>query len=51
MYNEERYVGGIVYFTVLCDHPYLVSEVFAVLVTFLNVFDYLFMSFFLAAGS
>ena len=39
-------VGGIVYFTVLCDHPYLVSILFAVLVsllpvTFLNVFDYL----------
>ena len=50
-YNEERYVGGIVYFTVLCDHPYLVALLFAVLVslhpvTFLNVFDYLFMSFF-----
>ena len=56
VYNEERYVGGIVYFTVLCDHPYLVSLLFAVLVslhpvTFLNVFDYLFMSFFLAAGA
>ena len=25
VYSEERYVGGIVYFTVLCDHPYLVS--------------------------
>ena len=43
--NEERYVGGIVYFTVLCDHPSLVSLLFAVLVslhpvTFFNVFDY-----------
>ena len=26
-------VGGIVYFTVLCDHPYLVSLLFAVLVS------------------
>ena len=39
-------VGGIVYFTVLCDHPYLVSLLFAVLVSLhpscyiLNVFYY-----------
>ena len=33
VYIEERYVGGIVYFTVLCDHPYLVSLLFAVLVS------------------
>ena len=35
VYNEERYAGGIVYFTVLCesDHPYLVSLLFAVLVS------------------
>ena len=46
---------GVVYFTVLCDHPYLVSLLFAVLVslhpvTFSNVFYYLFMSFFSAAA-
>ena len=40
-------VGGVVYFTVLCDHPYLVSLLFAVLVslhpvTFSNVFYYLY---------
>ena len=38
--------GGGVYFTVLCDHPCLVSLLFAVLVslhpvTFSNVFYYL----------
>ena len=38
-------VGGVVYFTVLCDHPCLVSLLFAVLVslhpvTFSNVFYY-----------
>ena len=32
VYNEERYVWGIAYFTVLCDHPYLVSLLFTVLV-------------------
>ena len=37
--------GGVVYFTVLCDHPYLVSIIFAVLVslhpvTYSNVVDY-----------
>ena len=40
-------VGGVVYFTVLCDHPCLVSLLFAVLVslhpvTFSNVFYYLY---------
>ena len=36
MYNilwKKISVGGIVYFTVLCDHPYLVSLLFAVLVS------------------
>ena len=50
----KKICRGIVYFTVLCDHPCLVSLLFAVLVslhpvTFSNVFYYLFMSFFLAA--
>ena len=54
MYMEKDLCRGVVYFTVLCDHPYLVSLLFAVLlslhpVTFSNVFYYLFMSFFLAA--
>ena len=52
---KKRYVGGIVYITVMFDHPSLVSLLFAVLVslhpvTFSNVFYYLFMSFFLAAA-
>ena len=47
----KKICRGIVYFTVLCDHPCLVSLLFAVLVslhpvTFSNVFYYLFMSFF-----
>ena len=47
----KKICRGIVYFTVLCDHPFLVSLLFAVLVslhpvTFSNVFYYLFMSFF-----
>ena len=51
----KKICKGIVYFTVLCDHPCLVSLLFAVLVslhpvTFSNVFYYLFMSFFLAAA-
>ena len=48
MYMEKDVCRGwgVVYFTVLCDHPYLVSVLFAVLVslhsiTFSNVFDYL----------
>ena len=45
-YREKDLCGGVVYFTVLCDHPYLVSLLFAVLVslhpvTFSNVFYYL----------
>ena len=32
-YNNDYAVGGIVYFTVLCDHTYLVSLLFAVLVS------------------
>ena len=44
---EKDLCRGVVYFTVLCDHPYLVSLLFAVLVslhpvTFSNVFYYLF---------
>ena len=44
---EQDLCRGVVYFTVLCDHPYLVSLLFAVLVslhpvTFSNVFYYLF---------
>ena len=40
---EQDLCRGVVYFTVLCDHPYLVSLLFAVLVslhavTFSNVF-------------
>ena len=51
----KKICRGIVYFTVLCDHPYLVSLLFAVLVslhpvTFSNVFYYLFMSLFFAAA-
>ena len=47
----KKICRGIVYFTVLCDHPCLVSLLFAVLVslhpvTFSNVFFYLFRSFF-----
>ena len=47
MYMEKDLCRGVVYFTVLCDHPYLVSLLFAVLVslhpvTFSNVFYYLF---------
>ena len=43
MYMEKDLCRGVVYFTVLCDHPYLVSLLFAVLVslhpvTFSNVF-------------
>ena len=43
---EQDLCRGVVYFTVLCDHPYLVSLLFAVLVslhpvTFSNVFYYL----------
>ena len=43
MYMERDLCRGVVYFTVLCDHPYLVSLLFAVLVslhpvTFSNVF-------------
>ena len=46
MYMEQDLCRGVVYFTVLCDHPYLVSVLFAVLVslhpvTFSNVFYYL----------
>ena len=42
-YMEKDLCRGVVYFTVLCDHPYLVSLLFAVLVslhpvTFSNVF-------------
>ena len=42
-YMEQDLCRGVVYFTVLCDHPYLVSLLFAVLVslhpvTFSNVF-------------
>ena len=44
---EQDLCRGVVYFTVLCDHPYLVSLLFAVLVslhpvTFSNVFYYLY---------
>ena len=44
---EKDLCRGVVYFTVLCDHPYLVSLLFAVLVslhpvTFSNVFYYLY---------
>ena len=54
VYNEKR-CRGIVYFTVLCNHPYLVSLLFAVLVslhpvTFSNVFYFLFMSFFFSSS-
>ena len=47
MYMEQDLCRGVVYFTVLCDHPYLVSLLFAVLVslhpvTFSNVFYYLY---------
>ena len=47
----KKICRGIVYFTVLCNHPCLVSLLFAVLVslhpvTFSNVFYYLFMPFF-----
>ena len=46
-YMEKDLCRGVVYFTVLCDHPCLVSLVFAVLVslhpvTFSNVFYYLY---------
>ena len=46
-YMEKDLCRGVVYFTVLCDHPYLVSLLFAVLVslhpvTFSNVFYYLY---------
>ena len=42
-YMEKDLCRGVVYFTVLCDQPYLVSLLFAVLVslhpvTFSNVF-------------
>ena len=42
-YMEKDLCRGVVYFTVLCDHPYLVSLLFAVLVslhpvTFLKCF-------------
>ena len=45
-YMEKDLCRGVVYFTVLCDHPYLVSLLFAILVslhpvTFSNVFYYL----------
>ena len=45
-YMEKDLCRGVVYFTVLCDHPCLVSLLFAVLVslhpvTFPNVFYYL----------
>ena len=30
---EKDLCRGVVYFTVLCDHPYLVSLLFAVLVS------------------
>ena len=33
MYMEKDLCRGVVYFTVLCDHPYLVSLLFAVLVS------------------
>ena len=33
MYMEKDLCKGVVYFTVLCDHPYLVSLLFAVLVS------------------
>ena len=33
VYNEKRYVGGIVYITVMFDHLSLVSLLFAVLVS------------------
>ena len=44
-YMEKDLCRGVVYFTVLCDHPCLVSLLFAVLVslhpvTFSNVFYY-----------
>ena len=44
-YMEQDLCRGVVYCTVLCDHPYLVSLLFAVLVslhpvTFSNVFYY-----------
>ena len=44
---EKDLCRGVVYFTVLCDHPCLVSLLFAVLVslhpvTFSNVFYYLY---------
>ena len=32
-YMEKDLCRGVVYFTVLCDHPYLVSLLFAVLVS------------------
>ena len=52
----KKICRGIVYFTVLCDHPCLVSLLFAVLVslhpvTFSNVFYYLFMSLFFVASA
>ena len=42
---EKDLCRGVVYFTVLCNHPYLVPLLFAVLVslhpvTFSNVFYY-----------
>ena len=48
-YMEKDLCRGVVYFTVLCDHPCLVSLLFAVLVslhpvTFSNVFYYLYIS-------
>ena len=46
-YMEKDLCRGVVYFTVLCNHPCLVSLLFAVLVslhpvTFSNVFYYLY---------
>ena len=46
-YTEKDLCRGVVYFTVLCDHPCFVSLLFAVLVslhpvTFSNVFYYLY---------
>ena len=38
--KNERYVGGTVYFTVLCDHPYLVSLLFAVLVSLHHILSH-----------
>ena len=48
MYNEERYIRGIVYFTVLCDHPYLVSLLFAPYIL-LHFHFITFMSFFFSS--